>query len=336
MKNSTPTQPKRFISLRIKLMVGFTLLFSLVFGAVFYWIYRFTDEQTLGYIQEQLVTTLKGAAKGVDGDLLVALARDGKPNQAGFSDDPRYDTLNDWLQQVKEFEPQAWPYLYLKGSQPDEVIFVVDLWERYNPDKAAPFLYADSYPDLYLGLTDLYVITDEAGHLLITSDQWGDWVSASMPVYNTAGEKVGALGVDFEATYVQETRRAVAQQVTLAFLVSYGILFVVLFFVTKMIAQPVESLSLVARKVGEGHYGERFNRSLLAGTVDEFYVLAETFNDMVAKIDQREQSLRIQVEELRIEIDEVKKQKQVGEIVESEFFRELQVKAQQLRQKREE
>lgn len=330
----THSPSKYFVSVRVKLLVGFTLLFSLVFGAIFYWIYQFTDQQTVMYVQEQLVNTLKGAAQGVDGDMLVALAREGKPNEAGFSDDPRYEKLNDWLQQVKEFEPQAWPYLYLRGKEPGKVIFVVDLWERYNPDKATPFLYADSYPDLYGGLDELYVVGGETGLIEVTSDQWGDWVTACMPVYNAAGEKVGAVGIDFEATYVEQVRRTVAERVTLAFFVSYLILFVVLFFVTRMVAQPVEALSEVARRVGAGHYEERFHRSLLARYIDEFDVLAETFNDMIAKVYQREQVLRSQVEELRIEIDEAKKQKQVGEIVDTEFFRELKSKAQQLRQRR--
>ncbi len=46
---------------------------------------------------------------------------------------------------------------------------------------------------------------------------------------------------------------------------------------------------------------------------------------------QREQRLRRQIEELRIEIDEVKKSRQVAEITETDYFQQLQEKARNLR-----
>ncbi len=48
----------------------------------------------------------------------------------------------------------------------------------------------------------------------------------------------------------------------------------------------------------------------------------------------REQSLRREIEELRIEIDEAKRKKQVSEIVDTEVFQELQARAQNLRARR--
>ena len=48
----------------------------------------------------------------------------------------------------------------------------------------------------------------------------------------------------------------------------------------------------------------------------------------------REQSLRQEIRLLRIEIDESRRQKQVSEIVDTDFFQELQTKARTLRQRR--
>jgi hypothetical protein len=50
----------------------------------------------------------------------------------------------------------------------------------------------------------------------------------------------------------------------------------------------------------------------------------------------REQRLRQEIQQLRIEIDEVKRKKQVAEIVESDSFREIQEKARALRRRRQE
>jgi hypothetical protein len=54
---------------------------------------------------------------------------------------------------------------------------------------------------------------------------------------------------------------------------------------------------------------------------------------MVGKVYRREQTLRRQVEELRIEIDEVKRKKQVSEIVGTDFFQDLQAKARSMRRR---
>ncbi|GAB4496611.1 MAG: hypothetical protein OHK003_02300 [Anaerolineales bacterium] len=47
----------------------------------------------------------------------------------------------------------------------------------------------------------------------------------------------------------------------------------------------------------------------------------------------QEQKLRSEIRELRIEIDQVKRQKQVAEITDSTYFKELQRKAQQIKSK---
>jgi GAF domain-containing protein len=48
----------------------------------------------------------------------------------------------------------------------------------------------------------------------------------------------------------------------------------------------------------------------------------------------REQSLRQQIQQLRIEIDEVKRQKQVSEIVDTDFFQDLRAKARAMRDRK--
>ena len=63
--------------------------------------------------------------------------------------------------------------------------------------------------------------------------------------------------------------------------------------------------------------------------------LAAEFAHMATQVRQREEALQRQVEQLRIEIDEVKKQRQVSEIVDSEYFQSLKAKAAGLRKKQE-
>jgi hypothetical protein len=72
----------------------------------------------------------------------------------------------------------------------------------------------------------------------------------------------------------------------------------------------------------------------VAARTDELGHLARVFQRMVREVYQREQRLKQQVAELRIEIDEVKQARQVAEITETEYFQNLRQKAQQLRSNR--
>jgi hypothetical protein len=48
----------------------------------------------------------------------------------------------------------------------------------------------------------------------------------------------------------------------------------------------------------------------------------------------REQRLRQEIQQLRIEIDEAKRQQQVSEIVDTDFFQDLQTRARAMRDRR--
>jgi hypothetical protein len=50
----------------------------------------------------------------------------------------------------------------------------------------------------------------------------------------------------------------------------------------------------------------------------------------------RERSLRQEIQQLRIELDEARRERQVAEITETDYFRQLQSRARDLREGREE
>ena len=57
---------------------------------------------------------------------------------------------------------------------------------------------------------------------------------------------------------------------------------------------------------------------------------------MVQQVKVREEKLKQQVEELRIEIDQAKQERQVAEIVGTDSFKNLKEKLQRLKKTREE
>lgn len=68
---------------------------------------------------------------------------------------------------------------------------------------------------------------------------------------------------------------------------------------------------------------------------DELGQAARVFKQMASEVYTRTQSLKQQVRELRIEIDEVKRSQQVTEVVETDFFQDLQAAARKMRTQRQ-
>jgi two-component system cell cycle response regulator len=69
----------------------------------------------------------------------------------------------------------------------------------------------------------------------------------------------------------------------------------------------------------------------VAGRDDALGQLARVFQRMAREVYAREQALKKQVQQLRIEIDETRAARQVAEITETDYFQDLQRKVDQLR-----
>ncbi len=340
----------RYLSLRLKLLIGFTLVFSLAFAGAFLWFYSFATDQALTRITEDLVNTMQAAVDGIDGDQLQSLYAEAAPRPDGYTDDPRYWEQAAWLATVHAIEPRAMLYTYLAGSQPNELIFITSNGALLDPPFGATFqeAWVTDHPEPNLdGLTATTLQTEgragctygtEGCKLAIYEDEWGQWVSAFSPVTNSQGAVVAALGMDFRADYVQQVQEFIRRQTLLAFVVTYGVLFALVYFLSSFFTRPIVALTQASSRIGEGDYEgglvQLAKTSAASRVADETTRLSQVFESMVNKVYEREQTLRKQVEELKIEIDEVRRRKDVGEIVETDFFRELQMKARDMRGRR--
>jgi signal transduction histidine kinase len=143
-------------SLRWKIALIFSILFSAAFllalEVVTSQVTREADQQ----IKTDLTQALEGAASGVNVEMLISLAENGKPNAQGFSDDPRYISLLNWLDTIHTAEPDAWPYLYIPAEKEGHIYFVVDLYARYDKDSSSAFmeLYKSNSGYILIGLEE--------------------------------------------------------------------------------------------------------------------------------------------------------------------------------------
>lgn len=350
--------------LRRKLLLGFSLLFTVTFVATFYWFYVFSTEQAVESIVDDMQRTVVGAAAGLDGALLQQLFAEGEPDGAGGSDHPAYAELMEYLAVVQRLEPQAWPYVYVPGSEPDQYFALADLWLPVDPSKAFVFMEEGiSTGFLSGGFRELVINVPrdrrcnaarapEGSGVWLTlqgevrrqlcfllrrvgyTDAYGSWVSAYAPVVGADGEVLGAVGLDFEMAYVDEVQNAVLGSTWVAFLITIPTLVGLVLVAATFFARPIRRLTEAAARVGEGDYEVDFEPLKQQRFRDEIGVLTEVFEAMTAMVRGREAALQRTVMDLRVEIDEVKRAQQVQEIVDTDFFRDLQAKASRMRQRK--
>jgi len=101
--------------------------------------------------------------------------------------------------------------------------------------------------------------------------------------------------------------------------------------------QEVDYLRNVARvtDAAAAVEAETFDARALADVAargDALGQLARVFSRMASEIYAREQRLKRQVQQLRIELDDARQARQVAEITETDYFQQLEAKAQDLRQ----
>jgi two-component system, cell cycle response regulator len=97
--------------------------------------------------------------------------------------------------------------------------------------------------------------------------------------------------------------------------------------------RQVDSLTHAAAAVEAGSF-QADCLSEVAARADALGQLGRVFQRMASEVKAREERLQREVQALRIQIDESRKARQVAEITETEYFRDLRQKAQNLRAKR--
>ena len=103
-----------------------------------------------------------------------------------------------------------------------------------------------------------------------------------------------------------------------------------LMLLTRRLIAPLRTLAAGADQVGQGNYNPE-SLTEVAARADELGQLTRVFQHMAYQIYAREQRLKQQVQELRIELDESRQAEHVAEITETDYFQQLRGEADSLR-----
>jgi methyl-accepting chemotaxis protein len=105
--------------------------------------------------------------------------------------------------------------------------------------------------------------------------------------------------------------------------------------VTRSIATPLTRLGQAAVAVEREEFDpDQLHLEDVMQRGDELGQLARVFQRMAREVYTRVQRLKQEVMQLQIVIDESKREKQVSELTETDFFRDLSVKAKDMRRQR--
>lgn len=347
---STTTNPPKsriFVSLRTRLLLIFTLLLTLALAGIFIWVNNFVFDLILVRVREDMLALVRTAAIGIEGDVHTRL------HQTGEMDDPDYLVINAALRAVKYTNPIAsGMYTYIQRPEESDKIHLIvsaavppgvtpgvrdlELSQtrligcQVDPTSRPRMGVAYTPPpevsaDFFRGLIAPTVTAE------IYRDDWGIWLSAFAPITSVSGQAVGAVGVDVCVADIVQLQSRIRNTMLIAFTVILILLAIGVSLVTYGITRPIATLTLAAEEVGRGNYEQDFAGLYGGRFQDEVAKMAQVFEIMVNKVYERESNLKKQVVELQIIVDEHKKQKQVNEIVESDFFRDLQTRASVMR-----
>ena len=335
---------KRYVSLRVKIWFGFILIFTPVFIASYYWFYQYTTARVFQTITDNLQNTISGAIKGMDVDGFVKLYQQESTNnpqcpppanapsaQNGYypENDPLYIAHENWLRQVEEVSPNTRLYTYIKGINPGEIIAIGSTGYFRTPRGGFRFCerYTSKSSQIYNGLSE------RVDAWTPYTDSFGSWITTYEPIPDSTGKLVGAIGVDISANYVDQVRNEILLSGAIAFVASYVLIFLLVYWLSGLLTRPIVSLAGMAKEIGEGKYEQEWTQvdNKSANFRDEINTLTSVFHAMVEKVAEREKSLRARVAQLEIMIDHSKLETQVQEIVDSDFFQELRTKVQDMR-----
>jgi methyl-accepting chemotaxis protein len=266
---------KTRFSIRTKFLMSFLIvgiISSISVGAILYFAVSGYETDRL---KEKLMTAVKTASSAVDGDAQALL----KP---GDESTDQYKALLAKLTKIKNDFDLTYLYTFSLPKS-DKINFILD-----TDDSAEKALIGKEYDmDANIqkaseGTANVY---DE-----LNSDEWGTFMSAAAPIYNSKNEVAGVVGADISIGVKQKILS------NLLFMTMLGVVFSILLSVilalllSSGISRPIKKL-VVALDALASNSGD-LTQTIEVKTGDEIEALAVATNCMLANIKEIVRAIR--------------------------------------------
>jgi len=328
---------KRYLSLRYKLLIPLMSLSAVMFVLGYFGAQNYLRD-TIYEIMRDDTDDIRNYIEGcLDEDQLQALTSGslGDDVSAGWPNgmtDPRFWNAADCLASVEDFNPRTEIYTYYQASN-SGLVFGVDQWAILQPEDSyilgEEIVQDDDYEYLLKGLQEV-TYYDELNY---SEEDDTYFFAVTSPLRNSQGAVIGGLTIYLDASFAVESLQSLSDILAVLFVVVFMIVAAIVLSITRNVTAELIDLQNSAKRAANGDYAPiSLNPENLD---DEVSVLEEQFNLMLGKVRLREEKLQKQVEELKIQIDMDRRNKDVKEIVESEFFQDLKSRAATVRKQRE-
>lgn len=315
----------RKLSIRTRLLIPFlaiTIVSVLVFGLALLSQFRMRSLALMeDLLRADIRTALTVAAQTISVDDVVTII------EGTQADDSAYTRVTAGLRNAASLLTQSQAVLYIAAAadNPGEMWLITDTGTGSDqPVRDVVVPRIDEAAAALNGATTFTVAQ-------IVVDEHGAWTSGFMPLRDAAGSVVAIIGADIRADWVLDMRDDVIKVALLVLAVVIPLATVAIFFVAVAITQPLKRLIAAAQAVENGEPFHPESIEFIQHYSDALGTLARVFTRMAQEVQAREAMLKQQVKTLEIQIDQSKRNQQVEEITESDFFRDLQRKKEQLR-----
>ncbi|MEW6286447.1 MAG: GAF domain-containing protein [Chloroflexota bacterium] len=269
-------------SLLTLLTAAFTIAGALISAAIIALLYNNFRSELRQELRNRLISITTVAALQQDGDTLVKVAA---------RNDEFYNKINQQNLKIRASDPDL-VYVYTMRKNEQGIYFVVDAnlpGDEGIADFGQP--YEEPGPTLAENFDAINQTVIEPDFY---TDEFGSFLSAYAPIYNSSGEKVGVLGVDIAANRVLEKERRFLNQSLLIFAATLPLIALLGYLIGRQLAIPVAQMTRTAQHITEGNLNERVIEPKIP---KEAAVMASSFNHMAQKLAELVNNLEAQVAE---------------------------------------
>jgi adenylate cyclase len=255
-------------------LIGLTLITNGLLITIYY---HDSSKHLRRQMDAKALSIAEAAAATIDGDELEQL------NNTRDMNSPLYKKYEMMLRKIRNANRRSDTYVkYIFTMMPDtknpgHILFGVDA-EEAGPDKS---ILGERY---VFQAREPYLLEDHAVQKHFTVDQWGEWLEAHAPIYDSKGKLVGALGVDINVNRVTERLNHLLYMGYLALGLSLLLAIILAYFLARRATRPLGVITDALNTIGRGNLDVKVN----VKTKDEFASVGNAINNMVLGLRQRD------------------------------------------------
>lgn len=256
-------------SLYFRLFIVTFSVFAFTIAAIAFQMEKQIETTHIDVVKDELMSIAAVSAFHVDSDAVQLLQN---PEQ---EKDILYKNLQYSLQQIINHNNRIYDiYIMRKGSEKNELVFVVDAVEGEDHAALGEVYDAEIAPDMLAGFTKPSVDKD------FTTDKWGQTLSGYAPVRNSKNEVVAILGIDFDANSIKREFEFRRKQV----LLYSGIGMLVMLIISVVVARKLVTRINNIRYVLDMLLEENLDVAVQDNGGDEIKALALRVNKLTQKL----------------------------------------------------